>query len=195
MVVQVQFKVEGVLHVVDASVGSVFGVHLAVEQPIGVYGGDHVLAAAIDFHGEARRHLVRGGPGDRRVRLPDLRQAGRAVVRYPAHVHAGFVVVERMALEFPGRQTDLLAPVHGGHVLVNGVHRFQQLAGDFREVAHFRLFDHAVGLHVVHEVRRPVADRRAPGHRESVHVVQITVTGILVEVERSVTIIRDRIYY
>lgn len=111
------------------------------------------------------------------------------MVRYPAHVHAGFVVVERMTLKLPGRQTDLLAPVHGGHVLEYGVHRFQQLAGDFRKVAHFRLFDHTVGLHVVHDVCRPVADRRTPGHHEPVHVVEITVAGILVEVERPVMII------
>lgn len=73
LVVQVQLEVQRVLHVVDASVGLVFGVHLTVEQPVGAYGGDHVVAAAVDFHAEARRHLVSGGPGGLRVRLFELR--------------------------------------------------------------------------------------------------------------------------
>lgn len=110
------------------------------------------------------------------------------MVRYPAHVDARLVVVERVTLKLLGRQARLLAPVHSGHVLEYRVDRLQQFAGDFCKIAHFRLFDHAVRLHVVHNVGRPVADRRAPGNREPVHVVQVTVTGLLVVVNRPVTI-------
>lgn len=158
VVVQVQFKVQRVLHVVHARIGLVLRVHLAVEQPVGVYRRHHVRAAAVDLHTEARRQLISRGAGDRQVRVVQLRQAGDAVVRDAAHVHARLVVVERMALELLGREAHLLAPVYGRHVLENGVHRFQQLAADFREVAHLRLLDHAVRLHVVHDVGRPVVD-------------------------------------
>jgi len=182
VVVQVQLEVQRVLHVVHARVGPVLGVHLAVEQPVGVYGRDHVPAAAVDLHAEARRHLVRGGAGHGQVRALQLRQAGHAVVRDAAHVHARLVVVERPAPELLGGQAHLLAPVHGGHVLEDRVHRLQQLAVQLREVAHLRLVHHAVGLHVVHRGRRPVADGRPPGHGEPVHVVQVTVAGVLVEV-------------
>lgn len=184
VVVQVQVEVERVLHVVDAGVGPVLGVHLAVEQPVGVHGRDHVRAAAVDLHAEARGHLVRGGARHGHVRLFQLRQAGHAVVRDAAHVHARLVVVERPALELLGRQAHLLAPVHGGHVLVYRVHRPQQLAVQLREVAHPRLFHHAVRLHVVHRARRPVVDRRPPGHGETIHVVYVTIARLFVEVDR-----------
>lgn len=182
MVVEMELEVQRVPHVVHARVGPVLGVHLAVEQPVGVYGRHHVGAAAVDLHAEARRHLVRGGAGHGHVRPVQLRQAGHAVVRDPAHVHARLVVVERMAPELPGGQAQLLAPVHGGHVLVNGVHRLQQLAGHLREVAHLRLVHRAVGFHVV-DGRRPIVDGRPPGHREPVYVVQVTVARVLVEVD------------
>lgn len=144
MVVQPELEVQRALHVVDASAGPILGVHLAVEQPVGVDGRDHVGAAAVDLHAEARRHLERGGTGHRQVRVVQLRETGRAMMRHSAHVHARLVVVERMALKLFGRQADLLAPVHGGHVLVDGVHHPQQLAAHLRKVAHLRLLHHAV---------------------------------------------------
>lgn len=116
-----------------------------------------------------------------------LRQAGHAVMGNPTHVHARFVVVERLASKLLGCQTDLLASVQGGYVLENGVYRLQQFPVYFREVAHLRLFNDAVRFHVVHAVRRPVADRRSPGHCKPVHVIQVTVTGVLVEVNRPVS--------
>lgn len=94
VVVQVQFKVQRVIDVVHARVWPVLGVHLAVEQPVRVHGRHHVRAPTVDLHAETGRHLVRGGARHQRVRLFHLRQAGHAVVRHPAHVHAGLVVVE-----------------------------------------------------------------------------------------------------
>lgn len=128
MIVQPELEVQRALHVIDTRTRPVLGVHFTVEQPVGVYGRDHVRATAVDLHAEARRHLVSGGTGNRQVRavvLLLLRQAGRTVVRDAAHVHARLVVVERTALELFGRQAYLLASVRGGHVLVDGVHRPQ----------------------------------------------------------------------
>lgn len=99
-----------------------------------------------------------------------------------------------MASELLGRQTYLLAPVHGGHVLEDGVHGLQQLAVELREVAHFRLLDNAAGLHVVHRTRRLVTDRRPSRNREPVHIVQVTVTRVPVEVDRPASRITIRIY-
>lgn len=147
-----------------------------------MYGRDHVRSPAIDLHVETRRHLIRGGAGHGQVRPFQLGQAGHAVMGYPAHVHARLVVVERVAPELLGRQTQILAPVYGGHVFEYRVHRLQQFSVQLREVAHLRLLDHAVRLHVVHDVRRPVVDGWPSGHGKPVHVVQITVAGLLVEI-------------
>lgn len=79
----------------------------------------------------------------------------------------GVAIIVGMATEW-GVQAKLPALLGAANILVNGVHGFQNTAGQFLEFAKFHRFVHAVVLKVIESLRRLEGVRSGDG--QTVHV-------------------------
>ena len=79
-------ELDVILHVDHAAVGVVLGVDLAGEDLVGGDGGHHLGGPAVDGHVVAGAQLEGAlHVGDDQEGVPDMGEAGRSVMRQPAH--------------------------------------------------------------------------------------------------------------
>ena len=79
-------ELDVILHIHHTAVGVVLGVDLAGEDLVGGDGGHHLRGPAVDGHVVAGAQLEGAlHVGDDQEGVPDMGEAGRSVMRQPAH--------------------------------------------------------------------------------------------------------------
>lgn len=104
------------------------------------------------------------------------------MVAQAAHAVSSVSKIERVAT-VGSREAQLSAFVDRGHVLENGIDRFQNTAVQFLELAQLHWVIDTVVLQVVNAGRRFESSRS--GHRVPIHVGQTTISSDVIVVGRS----------